>query len=88
MTTGELRIPVAGPFGAVLFVDAGNVWANTWALSARLRSDGGTGLRYRSPFGLFRVDVGYQFTPIEGLTVDGNPQNRRWRIHVDMGHTF
>jgi len=88
VTSGELRIPVAGPFGAVLFVDAGNVWANTWALSARLRSDGGTGLRYRSPFGLFRVDVGYQFTPIEGLTVDGNPKNRRWRIHVDMGHTF
>ncbi len=88
VTSGELRIPVVGPFGAVLFVDAGNVWANTWALSARLRSDGGIGLRYRSPFGLFRLDFGYQFTPIEGLTVDGNPQNRRWRIHVDMGHTF
>lgn len=88
VTGGELRIPVVGPFGAVLFVDAGNVWANTWALSARLRSDGGTGLRYQSPFGLFRLDFGYQFTPIEGLTVDGNPQNRRWRIHVAMGHTF
>jgi hypothetical protein len=35
-----------------------------------------------------RIDAGYQLTPIQGLRVNGEPQDRRWRIHVSLGQVF
>jgi hypothetical protein len=54
--SGELRLPVIGPLGAVGFVDVRNVWEKAWTLSSRLHADGGLGVRYRSPFGLLRFE--------------------------------
>ena len=86
--TGELRFPLAGPVGAVLFADAGKVWEDAWALSRDLHSDGGIGFRYRSPFALLRFDFAYQFTTVEGLQINDDRANRRWRIHFGIGHSF
>ena len=86
--SGEIRVPVAGPVGAVAFVDAGNVWEHSWALSLDVHSNVGLGVRYRSRVGLLRLDVGHQLTTVEGLRVDGQPQDRRWRIHFGIGHAF
>jgi outer membrane translocation and assembly module TamA len=73
----------------VAFVDAGNVWADSWNVRLDdLRSDIGIGARVNSPFGLVRVDLGYQLTPIGGLRVDGDVRDRRWRLHVSLGQTF
>lgn len=87
-TSGEIRLPVIGPIGAVLFVDAGKVWENAWTLSRDLHSDAGVGVRYRSPFALLRFDVAHQFTKVEGLQIQGERRDRRWRIHFGIGHTF
>lgn len=87
-TSGEVRFPVIGPVGAVLFVDAGKVWENAWALARDLHSDAGVGLRYRSPFALLRFDFAYQFTTVEGLQIQGERLDRRWRMHFGIGHTF
>jgi outer membrane protein assembly complex protein YaeT len=85
----ELRLPLAGAFGAVAFVDAGNVWSTRRDVSVSdLRVDVGPGLRWRSPVGVVRADIGYQLTPIEGLVVSGMPERRRWRIHFSIGHAF
>jgi outer membrane protein insertion porin family len=89
VVNSEIRIPLAGAVASVVFVDAGNVWANTWELHLdNLRSNVGAGARVATPFGLVRVDAGYQLTPIQDLRVDGEPQDRRWRIHVSLGHLF
>jgi outer membrane translocation and assembly module TamA len=48
----------------------------------------GIGARVATPFGLVRIDAGYQLTPIQGLRVNGEPQDRRWRIHVSLGQVF
>jgi outer membrane translocation and assembly module TamA len=48
----------------------------------------GPGLRYRTPVGPLRLDLAYQLTPIEGLLVDGQPESRRWRVHVSIGQSF
>ena len=86
---GEVRFPIAGPLSGVGFVDAGNVWADSWtARLGDLRSDIGAGLRVNSPFGLFRLDLGYQLTPIDGLRINGDAADRRWRVHVSLGHVF
>ncbi len=57
----ELRVPIKGAFGAVGFFDAGNVFKTTSEISlGRLRSAVGVGLRYKSPIGPIRVDVGFK----------------------------
>ena len=87
--TSELRAILKGNFGGVLFVDAGNVWADPWAFKlGDLRYAVGPGLRYQTPVGPIRFDFGYQLNPIPGLTVNGQPQARRWRIHFSIGQAF
>jgi outer membrane protein assembly complex protein YaeT len=85
----ELRFPLIGKFGAVLFLDGGNVWTNPWDLNLNdLRYDAGPGLRYNTPIGPVRLDVGWQLNPIPGLVVDGLPQKRPLRAHFSIGQAF
>jgi outer membrane protein insertion porin family/translocation and assembly module TamA len=85
----ELRAPVWGKLSGVLFVDAGNVWTNPWDFNMNdLRYDVGPGLRYNTPIGPIRVDLGYQLNPIPGLLVNGKPEPRRFRVHFSIGQAF
>jgi outer membrane protein insertion porin family/translocation and assembly module TamA len=85
----EVRLNIRGKLGAVLFVDGGNVWSDSWGINLRdLRYDVGPGFRYQTPVGPIRFDVGYQLTPIPELRVDGEEQKRRWRIHFSIGQAF
>ena len=85
----ELRAVLHGNFGGVLFVDAGNVWAASMGFNlGELRYAVGPGLRYQTPIGPIRFDIGYQLNPIPGLLVDGNPQRRRLRFHFSIGQAF
>ncbi len=76
----ELRVPVVGPFGVELFVDAGNVWSQPrymkWSnLTPRsghtLPSDGdvryvfGAGGTLMLPFGPLRVDLTWSARPVD-----------------------
>jgi outer membrane protein insertion porin family/translocation and assembly module TamA len=89
ITTLELRAPLFGNFSGVAFVDAGNVWLDPWAINLNdLRYDIGPGIRYLTPIGPLRVDVGYQLNPIVGLVVNGQPQTRRFRVHFSIGQAF
>ena len=59
----------------MLFLDGGNVWANPWDFKLNdLRYDVGPGLRYKTPIGPIRADIGYQLNPIPGLLVNGEPE--------------
>ena len=87
--SSEIRVPVRGNIGVVLFVDAGNVWADAEGIRLDdLRVDVGPGVRYSSPFGIVRADFGVQLTPIEGLLVGGQQERRHWRVHFSIGHSF
>lgn len=74
----ELRVPLAGPFGAEFFVDAGNVWSrpgqvrlanliSPWdARHARpddVRYTYGLGARLLLPFGPLRMDLAWSENP-------------------------
>ena len=73
----------------MLFLDGGNVWSDPWSIDVGdLRWAVGPGLRYQTPVGPIRFDVGYQLNPIPGLLVRGEPQTRRWRIHFSIGQAF
>lgn len=87
--SSEVRLPIWGNLSGVLFVDAGNVWTDPWRFDVGdLRLDAGPGLRYLTPIGPIRFDVGFQLNPIEGLLVDGAPQKRRFRLHFSIGQAF
>jgi outer membrane protein assembly factor BamA len=82
----ELRIPVRGGLGAVGFFDAGNVFARATDISlADLRGAVGVGIRYQSPVGPIRVDVGFKTTRRE--IVPGVPEKLAvW--HISLGQAF
>lgn len=85
----EARFPVWSQLGGVIFLDGGNVWTNAWDFDlGDLRYDIGPGLRYNTPIGPIRVDVGYQLNPIQGLLVNGEEQKRRFRFHFSIGQAF
>lgn len=87
--SAEFRVPVWGDLSAVLFADAGNVWDNAWNFDfGDLRYDVGPGLRYMTPIGPIRLDLGYQLNPIPGLLVNGKPEARRFRFHFSIGQAF
>ncbi len=76
----ELRFPILGPLGGATFCDAGDVSPDR--LSVRLdypHLSCGLGLRYATPIGPVRIDVGYRIPGaqvprgVSALAVDGDP---------------
>ena len=85
----ELRATLRGNLGGVLFLDAGSVWADSFGFKlGDLRYAVGPGLRYQTPIGPIRFDVGYQLNPIPGLLVNGSEQTRRFRLHFSIGQAY
>ena len=65
----ELRIPIAGNLGAVVFYDAAQVWKQFSQIRFQfegengLRQGAGFGLRYLTPIGPVRVEYGWPLRP-------------------------
>ena len=82
----ELRVNVWKELGMVGFFDAGNVFARVEDVDlTELRPAAGLGLRYRSPVGPIRIDVGFNLDPRE--IVPGRPE-RKAVLHVSLGQAF
>jgi outer membrane protein assembly complex protein YaeT len=85
----EARFSIRGKIGGVLFVDGGNVWEGPWEVQVnKLRWAVGPGIRYDTPIGPMRIDLGVQVNPIAGLVLEGNPERRKWRVHFSIGQAF
>ncbi len=85
----EVRVPIWGKLGGVIFLDGGNVWTNPWDFNLNdLWYDVGPGLRYNTPIGPIRADFGYQLKRIPGLLVNGEPEPRGYRFHFSIGQAF
>jgi len=85
----ELRIPILGPFGVEVFVDAGNVWARPSYVKGRdfsprwndnplspneVRYVFGIGPRINLPIGPLRLDVAWSLRPSPGETHPHQPK--------------
>ena len=63
----ELRFPISGDLGGVVFVDAGNVYSDSPGYDlGDLRVGVGPGIRYNTPVGPFRLDFGIALNPQTG----------------------
>jgi len=66
VANAELLFPIMVKYGirGVLFFDAGNAFAEGQGIDpGRFRTDVGPGIRWNSPFGPIRVEVGYKLDP-------------------------
>jgi outer membrane protein insertion porin family len=81
----ELRIPVWREFGAALFADGGNVFDRVTNMDfGALRGALGVGVRYRSPIGPVRIDVGFK---LDRRELGGSLEPRTvW--HLSIGQVF
>jgi outer membrane protein insertion porin family len=82
---GELRTPVWRDLGAAAFIDGGNVFPRPTDLDlGELRGAVGFGLRYRSPLGPIRVDLGFKLD----RRVLGQRLEPRTAVHFSIGQAF
>ena len=81
-------------FGMGLFLDGGQVWRDIRRFDKRpIQFGAGGGLRYQSPIGPVRIDVGYKVNPSEddlGIFGDSGSSNTwdRIGIHFSIGQAF
>ena len=81
----EVRVPVFGPLQAVGFLDAGNVIDRVGNFDlARLRGAAGFGVRYRSPIGPIRVDLGFKLDRREFA----GERESLTALHLSIGQAF
>ena len=86
VTNLELRTPYWKGVGAVGFLDSGNVFQRASDIRlADLRAAAGFGLRYRSPLGPLRVDVGFNLDP---QTLPNGTRERTAVFHLSLGQAF
>jgi outer membrane protein assembly complex protein YaeT len=82
----ELRLALAGPFGVTIFLDGGNVFPKASDLDVTdLRAAAGFGLRYQSPVGPIRLDLGFNLNPRELVS---GMHERSSVLHISLGQAF
>ena len=80
----EVRFPlgIMKPLGGVVFYDGGNVYSaiNLHQLVNDYTNTVGAGIRYATPIGPVRFDVGRNLNPVPGI----NP----WQYYITIGQAF
>lgn len=85
IVNAELRVPIWKDIGAAVFVDGGNVFDRATEFDlGELRGSTGFGLRYGSPIGPIRFDVGFKLDP----RIAGGELERRRAFHFSIGQAF
>lgn len=82
----ELRAPYWKGLGVVTFLDVGNVFKRVSGMSLfELRPAAGFGVRYKSPLGPLRVDLGFN---LNRRTLSGGGRERGSVLHISLGQAF
>lgn len=77
----EARVDIGYGIGLVFFSDIGDVWLNSLDIDlAGVRKTAGTGIRYMTPVGPFRLDYGHK--------LDRRPGEDLGEFHFSLGNAF
>ncbi len=86
LVNAEGRLALWKDLGIVGFVDVGNVYARVNDIGlGQLRSGAGFGVRYKSPIGPLRVDLGFK---LGTLRTYGSVREGRREWHISLGQAF
>ena len=77
--SGEIRMRATETLGLAAFADAGYVSAGTFSGASDWHAGAGVGLRYDTPVGPLRMDIGY---PVAGNT------GRGFQLYLGIGQAF
>jgi outer membrane protein insertion porin family len=80
LLNAEYRFPIFGPVGGAIFVDAGNVFAEDRIRFDNLRYGAGMGVRYLSPVGPLRFDI--------GRPLDRRHYDNSFQFFLTLGYAF
>jgi hypothetical protein len=92
--SAELRLPLGSRLGAVAFLDG--AYVGTAGLDVPARGRGavtpGAGLRYRSPLGVLRLDIGVrpvgaQSLPVVAAVADANGVQHIIRLNTEKAYS-
>ncbi|HVT57695.1 MAG TPA: POTRA domain-containing protein [Thermoanaerobaculia bacterium] len=79
----DYRFPIAGPIGGTLFFDLGNIWADWRDIRLNgLKSGLGVGVRYNSPIGPLRAEIGWK------LRRAHKPDEPGYVVFLSFGNPF
>jgi outer membrane protein insertion porin family/translocation and assembly module TamA len=99
----EVRFPIYGPLSGVTFLDGSQVDRKRWSLDFTVpHLSPGLGLRYTTPIGPVRADLGYRLlertgrAPPEGLFIKDQAERHGWfgkdwlplSLHLAIGEAF
>lgn len=77
----DYRFPIAGPVGGILFLDSGNVWTRWQDVDpGDAKTGAGVGVRYLSPVGPLRLEVGWK--------LDREPGEDPYVVFLSFGNPF
>jgi outer membrane protein insertion porin family len=77
----DYRFPLIGPLEGLVFTDAGNVWADWRRMDAAdVKVGSGVGLRYRSPIGPLRLEIGWK--------LQREPYESPYQVFFSFGNPF
>ena len=83
---GEVRMALVGAVGGAVFLDSGNVFPAASAIDlSQLRGAAGFGIRYRSPVGPIRIDLGFK---LDRRELSPGRLERRSVLHISLGQAF
>ena len=78
---GEIRFPLFRGLGMVVFMDGGNVWREVDEFDiSEIKSTAGAGIRYNTPVGPLRLDI--------GCKLDREAGEDKCLPHFTLGHAF
>jgi outer membrane translocation and assembly module TamA len=82
----EVRVPVWRDLGAVAFLDGGNVFRRIPDIDlGEIRGAAGFGVRYRSPIGPLRLDIGFK---LDRRVLPNGQLERPNAIYISLGQAF
>lgn len=82
----EVRVPMPRGLGVVAFFDTGNVFARTSDIKLNeLRGAVGFGVRYKSPIGPIRVDLGFK---LHRNVIAQDQRESPTALHISLGQAF
>lgn len=73
----EVRFPLIGDHGGVLFYDGGAVFVSGYNFAHTYRDSVGVGYRYNTPVGPVALDLAFKLSPL--------PKEDKFRFHLSIG---